>query len=78
MTATKKIAITYSVVYVDGYSSNGHFGREIEARIDHGPQGFSSLERARAALRWTRGAHGGRNPGRFDIVGSDGSRSTWE
>ena len=75
---------TYVVEHVAGFSANTHFGREIAARLSHAgqPIRFSTLGEARKALREARKAHGGDQPGRFDIVemfgGGRRSRHTWE
>jgi hypothetical protein len=76
--------LTYLIEFVPGYGPTDHFGREIIESI--GPsRHYAALELTRQALRKARDAHRrrhsnvvGYNPGRFDIVRSDGHRFTWE
>ncbi len=60
----------YIVTFVEGWSANSHFGREIAARlrVSGEPIQFPTLAEARKALRDAKLAHGGSQPGRFDIL----------
>lgn len=65
---------TYTIQHVQGYGPHDHFGREIAARV---AGTYPTLASARRALREAKKAHGGSQPGRFDVVRSDGRRTEW-
>lgn len=77
-------ASEYVVEFRPGWGANGHFGQEIAARLrENGePIRFPTLAEARTALRAAKADHGGRQPGRFDIVqlvgGKEVRRHRWE
>lgn len=67
------------IEYREGWGPNTHYGREIMARLRaESPDGFASLDAARAALRRHRNEHGGSHVGRFDVVAPNGRRYSWE
>ncbi len=74
----KTLTTTYHIEFRDGWSANSHFGREISARINAAGNEFRTLAEARTALNRHRREHGGSQPGRFDIVASDGRRWSCE
>ncbi len=75
---TTTICTTYRIEYRDGWSANSHFGREIMSRVLASGNEYATLADARMALRQHRSEHGGTQPGRFDIVGNNGRRYSWE
>ncbi len=70
---------TYRISHAEGWAPNDHFGREILRRLktDNPDLPYPSLADARAALVAARTAHGGAQPGRFDIRSSDGKVWSW-
>jgi hypothetical protein len=68
---------TYRIEHRQGWAANTHFGHEIQVRIEAAGNEFATLAEARSALNRHRRDHGGRQSGRFDIVGGN-CRWSWQ
>jgi hypothetical protein len=75
--STTMTTLSYTIAHRPGYSATDHFGREIASRVTGQ---YPTLADARNALNLAKAdhVHGGHNPGRFDIIASNGKTFAWE